>query len=199
MDPENPISDSLTVGGEGRPQGLIRGITGLSPVIQLPIERLSKADPANVQQIAASQIELLSNYHQEVLDQAKKSFFWALIAAGAGFFFFLFTLIFILYLGESNRIEIAVVSTIGGTLIEVISAINFYLYGRAASQMADFQERLDRTQRFLLANSICEGLDQETKQVSRSELIRAIAGIASNIEKGGERFSITSVSEEENP
>lgn len=144
---------------------------------RLPIERLSKADPANVQQIAASQIELLSNYHQEVLSQAKKSFFWALIAAVAGFSFFLLTLFFIARPQQEEKSELALVSTVGGVLIEVISAINFYLYGKASLQMADFQKRLDRTQRFLLANSICESLEGDSKQQARSELIRVIAGL----------------------
>ncbi len=47
-------------------------------------------------------------------------------------------------------------------------------------QMADFQQRLDRTQRYLLANSICEGLGNNLKQKSRSELIQVIAGITRN-------------------
>jgi len=177
MSQEKQSSGSLIIGDSLRSQtGLVTSSS--TNFYQLPIERLSKADPSNVQQIAASQIELLSNYHQEVLNQAKKSFFWALVAAGAGFFFFLGTLLFIIYpKEEGKRTEIAVVSTIGGVLIEVISAINFYLYGKASSQMADFQQRLDRTQRFLLANSICEGLEGEVKQKSRSELIQAIAGI----------------------
>ena len=146
----------------------------------LPIERLSKADPANVQQIAASQIELLSNYHQEVLNQAKNSFVWALVAAGAGFFFFLGSMVFIISPKNGQKLEVAVIGTIGGALIEVISAINFYLYGKAATQMADFQKRLDVTQRFLLANSICESLEGEVKQRSRSELVRVLAGVVSS-------------------
>lgn len=181
MSSEKQASSSLIIGDSPQDStGLVRSSS--SNFYQLPIERLSKADPSNVQQIAASQIELLSNYHQEVLNQAKKSFYWALVAAGAGFFFFLSTLVFIIYPREGKRTEFAVVGTIGGVLIEVISAINFYLYGKASSQMSDFQQRLDRTQRFLLANSICEGLEGEIKHKSRSELIKVIAGVTS-IEK----------------
>jgi hypothetical protein len=148
----------------------------------LPIERLSKAEKSDVLKIAASQIELLSNYHQEVLSQAKKSFLWALIAAGAGFFFFLGTLAFIMSPKNEQKTEFAVIGTIGGVMIEVISALNFYLYGKAAIQMAEFQQRLDTTQRFLLANSICEALEGEIKHKARSELVRVIAGIVSTSE-----------------
>ncbi len=43
--------------------------------------------------------------------------------------------------------------------------------------MAEFQERLDRTQRFLLANSICEALEGDAKQKARSELVEVIARV----------------------
>lgn len=140
------------------------------------IERLSKTDPSKVQEIVASQIELLSIYHNLVLDQARRSFRWALIAAGIGFGFFLASVAFLLFQQAQNT---AVISLISGALIEVISGINFFLYGKTSAQLAEFQTRLDKTQRFLLANSVCEGLNEEFKQKSRSNLVRAIAGINS--------------------
>lgn len=38
------------------------------------IDRLSKADPKNVQEVAASQIQLLNKYYSLVLEQSHKSF-----------------------------------------------------------------------------------------------------------------------------
>lgn len=138
-----------------------------------PLERLSKADPSKVQEIAASQIELLSIYHKLVLEQARRSFRWAIIAAGIGFCFFLASVAFLLFQQPQN---LAVISLISGALVQIISAINFYLYGRTSAQLADFQIRLDQTQRFLLANSVCEGLDGEYKQQSRAELSARFLG-----------------------
>ena len=139
-----------------------------------PIKRLSETDPSKVQEIVASQLELLYMYHNLVLDQAKKSFRWALIAAGLGSAFFLASVSFLLF---KQSQDIAVISLISGALIEIISGINFFLYGKTSAQLADFQTRLDKTQRFMLANSVCEGLSEEFKQKSRSDLVRAIAGI----------------------
>ena len=79
--------------------------------------------------------------------------------------------------------EIAVISIISGSLIEVISGINFYLYGKTTSQMSEFQTRLEMIQRYLLANSICEGLKGDHKQESRKELVRVIAEGASTREE----------------
>ena len=137
------------------------------------IENLLNTLPDDVQKIVTSQIALLDNYHRIVLDQAKRSFFWALVAAAIGLFFFIASVAFILVFKTESA---SIVSLISGALIEVISGINFYLYNKTSAQLADFQMRLDRTQGFMLANSICEGLDNEHKQTARLELIRAICG-----------------------
>jgi hypothetical protein len=141
--------------------------------LRIPLERLSKADPSNVQEIVASQIELMAVYHNVVIDQARKSFTWALIAAGVGLAFFIGSVSFTLIWQAQNA---AWISLISGALIEFISAINFYLYSKTSLQLADFQSRLDTTQRYLLANSICEGLDKNMKQLTRSGLVGVIAG-----------------------
>ncbi|MDQ3180070.1 MAG: hypothetical protein M3Q33_06075 [Acidobacteriota bacterium] len=65
---------------------------------------------------------------------------------------------------------------ISGALIEVIAAINFYLYAKTSSQLATFHTRLGTTQRFLLANSMCESLEGEFKQKARYDLIKTVAG-----------------------
>lgn len=139
--------------------------------------RLSKADRADVQAIAASQIELLSTYHTVVLDQARRSFRWALTATGIGLGFFLAAVGFLLF-GELQ--SVAVVSVMSAVLVEVIAGLNFYLYGKTTVQLADFQTRLDSTQRFLLANSICESLEGDAKHKARRELIRAIARVSAD-------------------
>jgi len=53
------------------------------------ITRLSQVDSSDVQRIAASQIGLLTSYYTLVLDQAHRSFSWAIIAAGVGLIFFI--------------------------------------------------------------------------------------------------------------
>src|SRR5262249_30668986 len=85
------------------------------------VDRLSKAKPGEVQEIAASQIELLSNYYEQVLEQAKKSFVWALIAAGIGLLFFLSAAGFLVYRSHQT---VAIINTISGVLVEFISGIN---------------------------------------------------------------------------
>jgi hypothetical protein len=60
-------------------------------------------------------------------------------------------------------------------VVEVVAGIVFFLYGKTTSQMGDFYGRLERLQRYLLANSICESLQAEERDKTRSDLIREIA------------------------
>lgn len=141
------------------------------------LDQLSKTNVADVQKIVASQLDIMRVYHSIVQEQAKKSFRWALVAAGFGLFFFFIAVGAILFRGQEN---VATIGVISGALIEVISGINFYLYGRTSLQLANFQSRLDITQRFLLANSVCEGLTGEIRQQTRAKLVDAISNVAQN-------------------
>lgn len=138
------------------------------------LDRLSRAKSGDVQEIAAAQIELLTGFYDLALAQAKRSFKWALIAAATGFGFFLGAIAFLL-LGEDQSVAIA--SVVSGALVEVVSGINFYLYSKSTSQLSVFHLRLDLTQRFLLANSLCEGLEGEQKQAARSDLIAKLTTV----------------------
>ena len=140
----------------------------ISPVL----EKLSKTELSNVQEIVASQLSLMTQYHNLVLDQANRSFRWALIAAGIGLFFFILSVCFFVYFEPKDA---GLVSLICGALVEFIAGVNFYLYNKASNQVAHFQAGLDKTQRYLLANSICEGMEGADKQKARAALIEKIS------------------------
>ncbi len=128
----------------------------------------------NTEKIAASQIKLLTSYYSLVLNQAQRSFTWALIWAFIGVLSFIASGVFLLV---NHLNEIAYISVIGGAIIEIISGINFYLYNKSSSQLAEFHTRLDATQRILLANTICEKIEGDLKQETRSQLALAFAGV----------------------
>jgi hypothetical protein len=135
-------------------------------------QQLAKARPGNILEVASTQTELLTSYYRTVLAQARESFRLALIAAGIGLLFFLGAVGTIVV---AKLQPVATVSIISGALIEVIAGINFYLYGRTTTQLAMFHRRLDQTQRFLLANSVCEGIEGEEGQKARASLVQTIA------------------------
>jgi hypothetical protein len=136
------------------------------------VERLTHTEPDDILAIAGTQTEILTGYYTTALAQANQSFRWALVVGLFGLAFFFGAVAFLL---TTQVQSIATVSVIGGALVEVISGILFYLYGKATIQLADFQQRLAQTQRFLLANAICESLEGEEKQKARSSLVHTIA------------------------
>jgi hypothetical protein len=134
---------------------------------------LANADPGDVQGIAASQLQLLTAFYEIALDQARKSFRWAIVGSIVGVAFFMAAIAFVL--GSGNN-DAGLVSAISGGIVEAIAGINFVLYGKATVQLSGFHSRLEQTQRFLLANSICEGLpDGEPRTRARAQLVATIA------------------------
>lgn len=134
------------------------------------LNRLSDTDIKDVQKIAATQIELIGFYHNLVLDQARKSFQVAVIAAVVGFVFLLAAIGYIVFGGDMGGVTS--ISVVAGVLLEFIAGINFYLYGRTSLQLKDFHTSLSTTQTYLLANSMIESLDVEGKNKARTQLVQ---------------------------
>lgn len=135
------------------------------------LKHLSDAPKDDVTAIASSQIELLARFYDLSLSQAGRSFRWALIASMVGLVFFVLAIVFMVW-RESG--QLATITMIGGALIEFIAGVNFYLYGKTLSQLSLFQGRLEVTQRFLLANSLCESLGEAWRDPTRTRLINQL-------------------------
>jgi hypothetical protein len=136
------------------------------------IERLGKADQSDVQQIAASQIELLTGYYQIALAQSRNSFFWALVGSGVGLVFFVVAVCYALFTGAALT---ALIPLLSGAVVEVVASLVFVLYGRATAQLSNFHSRLDVLQRYLLANSLCSALEEGERNKARAALIQEIS------------------------
>jgi hypothetical protein len=142
-------------------------------VISAALSKLSTADPRNVHDIVASHLQLLTAYYQIALTQSRLGFFWGLVGAGAGLIFFIAATGLALRTGNTVA---AVIPVISGAVVEVVAGIVFFLYGKTTEQLSDFLSRLETLQRYVLANSICEGLPEgDERNKARAALIREIA------------------------
>lgn len=128
-------------------------------------------DPAKIQEVAASQVVISEMYYKTSLQHAQRLFRWALITAGAGLIFFLVAVA--LQVLQKPVIG-SWISLMSGGVLAILAMLNFFLYGRVFNQLRKFHERLDRTQQYMLANSICENLKGDVKQATQIELIRAM-------------------------
>jgi len=132
---------------------------------------MASLDPAKIQEVAASQLVIIDGYYKSVLQQAQQLFRWALIVAGVGLVFFLAAVSLLVLHQPAN---ISLISLICGGVVEGITFLIFLLYGRTLGELEKFHARLDRTQQYLLANSICEKLDEKLRQTAQAELVQVI-------------------------
>jgi hypothetical protein len=137
-------------------------------------EELARTRPGDTHKMASLHQQMSLNYYQDVRRQAQQSFYSALVAAIVGTLFFLYAAWHMLPQNGSTSSN-AYISLIAGALVQVISAINFYLYAKAARQFSGFHVCLERTNRYLLVNTLCENLSDEHKDKMRMEIIRVIA------------------------
>lgn len=154
--------------------------TPLNPSTIKPLEELkrdceeiARTSPGDTNTMASLLQQMSLSYYQDVRKQAQQSFYCALGAAILGALFFIYAAYIVM---EQDNKSNATFSIIAGALIQVISAINFYLYAKAARQFASFHICLERTNRFLLANTLCENLIcKDRKDKMREELVRVVA------------------------
>ena len=148
-------------------------------VLQNAVERVAEANPKNIQEVAAAQVEIINSYYLNGLEQSKKSFFWSLIWGGIGSGFLLVAVSVLLF---RQPTEIAYASGIGGVLVEMFAGTYLYLYKHASDQLALYRLALENMQKLLLANSMCEGLDTEAKQSARLDLIHLVVTSATQLD-----------------
>lgn len=135
-------------------------------------EEIAKAEPGDTNGIAALLQKMIVTYYSDVRKQALQSFWAALGAAGVGMLFFLYAI------SQQMSATVSASSKIGlaaGSLAQFISGVNFYLYFRAARQFASFHVCLERTNRFIFANTICDTLAPPARDEVRKSLIATIA------------------------
>ena len=137
--------------------------------------QISGTDPSDVQQNAANQIKLLAKYHESGLQQARTSFNWAIALSLLGFPLLIFAFYYLLTNQSENPTSF--ISAMASVLVEFIAGTLFYLYNQTRKQLTYYHQQMNQIQRFLLANSVAESLENPAKEASRIELIRAIAAI----------------------
>jgi hypothetical protein len=154
------------------PHDIDHGMLELQATPQTPTQKLvASLDPAKIQEVAASQVVISEMYYKTSLQHAQRLFRGALISAGVGLIFFLVAVALQVLQKPVNG---ALISLASGGILAVLAMLNFWLYGRIFNQLRAFHERLDRTQQYMLANSICENLKGDVKQATQIELIRAM-------------------------
>ncbi len=149
-------------------------------IIQQSLSELAKAKPGDIQQITVAQLNIDREYCQEALQQGQKSFQLAAKFAPWGIVFIAVSTLLLMFLtffmtGGNIQAGVALLNAFNSLLIEGIPAVGFYMYAQASKQFGVFSERLDRRNRYLIANGIIStSLEGKEKQQAFLALIHHI-------------------------
>lgn len=136
-------------------------------------------DQALLMAMMHAHLKLEVAYYDGAGEQSKQSFTVALVAASLAFLAFLGAILLLLLNGSASS-GVATITGIGGALAALVSGVNFYLYGMTSTQFAAFHARLDRIQRFSMAEIMCELLGTE-KAIEESAKDKALAAVITNL------------------
>jgi hypothetical protein len=137
--------------------------------IQAACAELASIDPGNTHAVAALLQRMMLGYYADIRIQARKSlYFVAIPTALTGIAFFLIGLV-PRYSGQVRYWVIA------GSVLEVIAAICCFSYAQASRRLALFHVGLERTNRFILADALCQRLDGERRNEARERLVDVVA------------------------
>jgi hypothetical protein len=168
-----------------------RNATGTKTVEAGALEerRLTTPPPAithqdQVDKQAQKYLQLSLAFYQDTLGQSQQSFRFAVIAAGVGLAFFLLGLIalFIKLPGSATADTVnayaAIVPMVAGAIAGLVSGTCFYVYGVAASQFSAFHARLDRLQRYFMAESFCGCITDGTNDLACKTMAKLVKTMA---------------------
>lgn len=120
------------------------------------------------------EIEQLSNYYSQTLNQSKTSFWFSLIFASIGFF----VIISAAFLYQTGRTGATVASLGSGTIIEVVSALFFVQSKRAQESMASFFEKLRKDREQMDALKLSDKIaDPAMRDALKVRLALHLAGV----------------------
>lgn len=109
----------------------------------------------------------LREYYTISKSQAQSSFAAALVACILGFAIYAVGIL-ITYVEENRVIEY---TTIGGSMVEVIAGLFFWLYSKASEQMGTYHTSLIETQRQLSAIQLSDKMDETNRNKAYAYII----------------------------
>ena len=126
--------------------------------------------------VSAVHLEMIFEYYDDVLKQAKASFLAAVVLGILGFGVLAYTIYYAMQ-NPDDSIDVSWIGVVGGGLVQFLSAVAFFVYKRATEQFNNFHLCLERTNRYLMAYNLDELIEDgnSMKDRARHELACLIA------------------------
>lgn len=142
------------------------------------IEEIAQADPSGLATIAGPHLKLVDGYYNNVLQQSRRSFSWAIVGFVSVFNFFAVAVLLLIFRSPGNATTLAaIITALGGATSGLLTGYLLNLHKSASAQAAASQVHLDRIQRFFIANSASENLQEASKDSTREALIKKLGDL----------------------
>jgi len=117
----------------------------------------------HIRVVAAKHLKIVTQYYLDVRKQASASFWCAVVLAILGFAVLVATMFLVMMYPDSGY-DLKTIGIVSGVLIEFISAVVFFIYKRSTEQFNTFHVCLERTNRYLMAYDIINGMSDDTNR-----------------------------------
>ena len=124
----------------------------------------------NVLELMLKNVKELREYYVISKQQARKSFSAALFICFFGIFIYVLGIISVMIFNK----DISVISIIGGTVVEVIAGLFFWLYREATKQLSIYHQRLGSTEKYLTVIQIIREMPEDKRTEAFRSLMTAI-------------------------
>lgn len=115
-------------------------------------------------------VKELREYYVISKSQAKSTFRIACISCVFGFIIYIMGIISTMVFDK----DIAMISIIAGTILELISGTTFWLYSKALSQLNTYHRRLEETEKYLIAYQMIKEVPEEKRYEEQRNFISCV-------------------------
>lgn len=124
----------------------------------------------NVINMMTDNVSELREYYVISKQQARKSFSAALFICFFGIIIYLLGIICHMIFNK----DISIISIVGGTVVEVIAGLFFWLYREATKQLGVYHQRLGSTEKYLTVIQIIKEMPEDKRVEAYNGLISSI-------------------------
>lgn len=148
-----------------------KAVEKLQFVYNIEKEKLeSRSLDKNVINMMTDNVSELREYYVISKQQARKSFSAALFICFFGIIIYLLGIICYMIFNK----DISIISIIGGTVVEVIAGLFFWLYREATKQLGVYHQRLGSTEKYLTVIQIIKEMPVDNQIEAYNDLISSI-------------------------
>jgi hypothetical protein len=166
------LSPAVSSGSSSAPAFTQPKFAGPLADIMAACAELARMDRVETHAIAALLQRIMLGYYADIRKQAQWSLYAAIIAMLLGTGLFVAGLVDATRTGETGQVRYWMIA---GSIVVLVAAICFFSYARASRRLAGFYVGLERTNRFILADALCQQLDESRRNVARQSLVDVVA------------------------